>query len=626
MKFDMILFAGCNVVESLFPTIDNVDITEKFLKDDGLIIFMNSITYNNNKQLKGIRYITPMAPRNLTCTLQMMKFYPVDDTDQNLANKVYNQWDTLFYIDPTTSKYYIYKKINTTSTKYTYSNPVFYNFDNFNEDKEIVELYDKVLKRLGSDSELINTLNALLKVSSKKEQMITLRNYMGMLKESDITSKFEPGRPRRKPNMGNTCFMASALSLLEAAYIHNNDNLFKPEAEFIIRDADYPTNMNNLMDTGNAKGLTKYQQHDAYEALLNIIYNEKHSKFAGSYLRHPITSIDLTIDSTGLNIINFLNKGDNPTIYKYECSIPGKAHIECARHYLDQLKKEHKNEFDNIIKNRDTRPNTSLMDYGLIISERPSDFMDLFEKILIQKYGSEGFRKNTTILHNSYNLGSDYLLFVIKRNIGLTKYVDPIKMPLIFDVNKVQNNSKSQYKYKLLSYIEHQGLTPNVGHYVAYVKNPKTEGWWECNDGIISDIKGPDNINYSMTYLYAREPQSNIVTAGAEESPLMDYKTDEKFYPNEIKLGILGGTILSEYWKQITLVLCIIALLYIIYLIQNDENKKRTKYINYIDNPNDISDNPNTENNSVYNMSYNPEYNPAYNAVNMSISEIINIQ
>ena len=543
-----------------------------------------------------------MAPRNLTCTIKMMKFYSAYVQNQILANNVYNQWDTLFYIDHTNLKYYIYKKRNTTSTKYTYSNPVFYN-DTFNEDKEIGELYVKVLKRLGSDTER-NTLNNLLTNGSKKDQMALLRNYMGILKEPDITSNFENGRPRRKPNMGNTCFMASALSLLEAAYIYNNDNLFKPEAEFIIKDADYNTNMDKLMNTGNGKGLTKYLQHDTTEALFEFIYNDEHPKFKGSYLGiNPITSIELPIENNKVDMINFLNNGDNSETYNYECSIEGLKHLDCARHYLDRLQKEHKTEFDNII----TKRTTSLHNDYYLISERPSDFIELFDDILITKYSNDGFRKNTKKLNKSYNLDSNYLLFSIKRNTFLSKNVDSIKMPIQFDVNKVHNNATSKYKYKLLSYIEHQGLTPTRGHYVAYVTNPKTQGWWVCDDGIIYDIEGPANINYSMTYLYAREPKYNIVTAGSEENY---YNSNKLPYSNEIKLSILGGCMLSEYWKQITLVLCILVLLYIIYLIKINENKKLAEYINYTDYPVEYqSDSP-----PKYISKYRPKYNPSYNS------------
>jgi hypothetical protein len=61
------------------------------------------------------------------------------------------------------------------------------------------------------------------------------------------------------------------------------------------------------------------------------------------------------------------------------------------------------------------------------------------------------------------------------------------------------------------------------------------------------------------------------------ESPYIDYNTDDK---NTTGLLMVGGTMLSEYWKQITIVLCILALLYIIYLIYT-ENKKYSEYINY---------------------------------------------
>ena len=94
------------------------------------------------------------------------------------------------------------------------------------------------------------------------------------------------------------------------------------------------------------------------------------------------------------------------------------------------------------------------------------------------------------------------------------------------------------------------------------------------------------------------------------KSTFMDYKTDEKIYPNPIGLGIFGGCMVSDYWKQITLVLCILVLLYIIYLIKINENKKLAEYINYTDYPVEYqSDSP-----PKYISKYRPKYNPSYNS------------
>jgi hypothetical protein len=77
---------------------------------------------------------------------------------------------------------------------------------------------------------------------------------------------------------------------------------------------------------------------------------------------------------------------------------------------------------------------------------------------------------------------------------------------------------------------------------------------------------------------YDVESDEEFVGGGnRSESPYIDYNTDDK---NTTGLLMVGGTMLSEYWKQITIVLCILALLYIIYLIYT-ENKKYSEYINY---------------------------------------------
>jgi hypothetical protein len=103
-KFDMILFAGCNILEWLFKTKDSITITESFLKDTGIIIFTEGPNYGilNTKIGKSL---LPINQRNLTHDIKMMKTFLYDDT-----SSIFNQWDDIFYIDPDNLKYYIYKK------------------------------------------------------------------------------------------------------------------------------------------------------------------------------------------------------------------------------------------------------------------------------------------------------------------------------------------------------------------------------------------------------------------------------------------------------------------------------------------------------------------------------------
>lgn len=64
-----------------------------------------------------------------------------------------------------------------------------------------------------------------------------------------------------------------------------------------------------------------------------------------------------------------------------------------------------------------------------------------------------------------------------------TKFTNPIEIPEQLDAKLFKEDASDQ-KYELSSFIVHQGVSVNGGHYIAYRK--VDHQWVECNDGCIS--------------------------------------------------------------------------------------------------------------------------------------------
>ena len=62
-------------------------------------------------------------------------------------------------------------------------------------------------------------------------------------------------------------------------------------------------------------------------------------------------------------------------------------------------------------------------------------------------------------------------------------------------------------QFTLTAAVEHNGMSPNNGHYFAYVKDSSRTGWIKCNDDVIQSVTGNNvqmngNIHY---YLLVRD-------------------------------------------------------------------------------------------------------------------------
>jgi len=66
--------------------------------------------------------------------------------------------------------------------------------------------------------------------------------------------------------------------------------------------------------------------------------------------------------------------------------------------------------------------------------------------------------------------------------------------------------NKTIYKYDLIAVAHHTGGTGG-GHYVAYVKESKSNHWYTCNDSTITLVRPEDiadNINRSYIFVYLK--------------------------------------------------------------------------------------------------------------------------
>lgn len=73
-----------------------------------------------------------------------------------------------------------------------------------------------------------------------------------------------------------------------------------------------------------------------------------------------------------------------------------------------------------------------------------------------------------------------------------------IEFPEIIQLGKftakqgVRNSSpfsRNQAVYKLVATINHEGMTSDCGHYIAYLKSLSSESWYVCNDSLVDKVE-----------------------------------------------------------------------------------------------------------------------------------------
>ena len=103
-KFDAVLFAGCNVITWLFKNDYEVgmEFLSKILKQDGIIIFVETQKYIDNIAIKGKSY-------ELSIPLEEIKLLAmVKDDNSGLKQDILKSWEKFFQLD-LIDNYFVYK-------------------------------------------------------------------------------------------------------------------------------------------------------------------------------------------------------------------------------------------------------------------------------------------------------------------------------------------------------------------------------------------------------------------------------------------------------------------------------------------------------------------------------------
>ena len=98
-------------------------------------------------------------------------------------------------------------------------------------------------------------------------------------------------------------------------------------------------------------------------------------------------------------------------------------------------------------------------------------------------------RTNCNICTNLV-LGPNILILLINRNKSMEfnaklQFFEDLDLT---NYSEFKNSGLYKYRYKLISVIIHLGYKINIGHYIAYCKDPYTFNWFKFNDSIVSPV------------------------------------------------------------------------------------------------------------------------------------------
>ena len=99
-------------------------------------------------------------------------------------------------------------------------------------------------------------------------------------------------------------------------------------------------------------------------------------------------------------------------------------------------------------------------------------------------------------------IGPEILIIILNRGKGIEFNVKINFVEYLNLANYIQF-SNSGVNYQLIGVITHLGESGMSGHFIAYCKNPISNGWFKYNDSNVSQVVNfqSEVINYAIPYL-----------------------------------------------------------------------------------------------------------------------------
>jgi len=282
-------------------------------------------------------------------------------------------------------------------------------------------------------------------------------------------------------NIGNTCFMNSALQLLVnctvlSKFILNNSfesekiNLYKQFlSDYFKNKVITPNSVKKLVSQQN-NIFSGYEQQDSHEFLVCII-DILNEEFKKEHKHNPKQIIGINMD----NLINTLFSTTITSII-----------------YCEETEDKSKNKVGETIlslpiRNLATNLTESINDFTEIeklegeskwFNDKDNNYYDAFKRLFIKTLPK-------------------YLIIHLKR-FGFNRFSKKNNSEVIMD-QKIKINN---HDFELRSIVFHMGNTGG-GHYISLVN--KDSKWFMFNDSNVSEITNIDNyINKGYIYLYAK--------------------------------------------------------------------------------------------------------------------------
>jgi ubiquitin C-terminal hydrolase len=283
-------------------------------------------------------------------------------------------------------------------------------------------------------------------------------------------------------NIGNSCYMNSAIQLLVAA---------KDLTELVLSSENNNFYKNFLQEYYLDKDVTREELIEEIPKEMKkldvscSIFTEGKQQDANEFITYFINILKKNIDKNKFN--ELLNIGTTQIITCNNCPYQSEN-----------------SEFSQILQ-------LSLPGITELIKPTLMNFINNFSKIeTLNDWNCDNCKNLGGTKKINITTLPKYLYIQLNRfdynTEQTTKIENEIIIPNILNINELTEKDNQGYHYKLQGFIRHIGTTIDRGHYISYIKN--NNKWFKINDNIITEENEKDALNEakkSYIILYVKE-------------------------------------------------------------------------------------------------------------------------